>query len=85
MRRTVLAALTVAAVATTFTPALAAKPGLLDFACGFSDYQDPRPETSYSAQIGEIDAGPIMQNGTLTCTVKVDVAARRCRGPARTA
>ena len=63
-------------LATAFAaPASATQPDpLLDWACGFATIRDPRLESSYSAQAGYLNGGPIRQSGTLTCTIKVDAA-----------
>ncbi|HWL37814.1 MAG TPA: hypothetical protein VNQ77_16630 [Frankiaceae bacterium] len=62
-------------LATSFAaPGSAAQPGPLDVGCGFTSVTDPRPESSYSGQLGYLHGGPVTQSGTLTCTIKVDVA-----------
>ena len=72
MKKLAIAALALGALATTFvTPASAAAPSDTDLGCGFTSVTDPNPEAPLGTQTGYIDGGPILQNGTITCTIQV--------------
>jgi hypothetical protein len=73
MRKLAIATLALGALATTFvTPATAAEPTTPpDQTCSFTSVTDPSPEAGENAQFGYIDGGPILQNGTITCTIQV--------------
>ena len=51
-----------------------AAPADTDLLCGFTSVSDPNPESPQSIQTGELDGGPIAQNGTITCTIQVGYA-----------
>jgi hypothetical protein len=72
VKKIAIAALALGALATTFvTPASAAAPSDTDLGCGFTSVTDPNPEAPVGTQTGYIDGGPILQNGTITCTIQV--------------
>jgi len=70
-RLALLAIVTAAALA---APAAAVPPNAADRGCSVVILADVSPEAPPSSRTGLMWGGPIRQNGTLTCTVKVDVA-----------
>ncbi|HWL34719.1 MAG TPA: hypothetical protein VNQ77_00870 [Frankiaceae bacterium] len=71
MRRLAVASLT-AGLALTFVPAASAyPPNAVDRGCTAATFSDRLPESPPDAQTGALWGGPIRQNGTLTCTIKV--------------
>jgi len=74
VRKIAIALLAAGALATSFTPvAHAAAPSATDSDCGFTTATDNSPEAPENSQTGVLYGGPIAQNGTLTCTIKVNV------------
>ena len=71
MKKLALAALAFGAAASFVTPATASAPANTDLLCGFTSATDPNPEAPENTQTGELDGGPITQNGTITCTIQV--------------
>jgi len=72
VKRILLATLAATALGTSFVaPASAAQPSDTDLLCGFTSATDPNPEAPADTQTGELDGGPIAQNGTITCTIQV--------------
>jgi hypothetical protein len=51
--------------------AVAAAPSDTDLLCGFNAVADPNPEAPADARTGYVEGGPILQNGTITCTIQV--------------
>ena len=88
MRRTALVALAVAGVLSTATPALADPPIADGLLCQFASIQDPLDP---GMQTGEFSVGPAHlteadgttpEDGTLVCTIQVDVSDHTGDGPA---
>ena len=75
MKKLAIAMLAAGALATSFAPAAsaAAPDPITDSGCGFTSVTDPNPEAPDETQTGYLHGGPIAQNGTLTCTIKVGV------------
>ena len=75
MKKLAIAMLAAGALATSFAPAAsaAAPDPLTDSGCGFTSVTDPNPEAPDFTQTGYLHGGPIAQNGTITCTIKVGV------------
>lgn len=69
--------LTVVAAATLLVPlsfvptAHAAPPSDTDLGCHFVATADPNPEAPEDTMTGSVDGGPILQNGTVSCTLQV--------------
>jgi len=74
VKKLAIAMFAAGALATSFiSPASAAAPGPADSGCGFTTATDNSPEAPANSQTGVLYGGPIAQNGTLTCTIKVNV------------
>jgi len=69
------AAVLVLTVAATLPSVASAAPSPNDPGCGFAGSTDPGAEPPADGLTGVVFGGPITQNGTLTCTVKVGVGS----------
>ncbi len=74
MKKFILAAVMVAAATAPYSPASAGPPadGPSGILCGFTSEEEPGADGD--VQTGEIDGGPIVGTGTLTCTIQVGYA-----------
>ena len=72
MKRALLVAAALVAVSLPITPAAqAAPPSDTDRICGIVSMTDPNPEAPDATVLTAMYAGPILQNGTVTCTYTV--------------